>query len=482
MAKLCSASLMPNLVVLVIEGLQPAYLGPYGNTWVNTPAWNQLAAASLLLERNWLDAPGLPEFYRAAWTGQPSWASSEKRCIEKQPTSNDAAQPRRSAIQSLPAALTAAGYRTILQSDDPLLAMLPGADDFEERIELPLDAPTEPAADWTETAFARFFAAASDTLENLARDTLDGLCKPFALWLHTGLLGRVWDAPYEYRSRFAEEDDPEPTDLLDPPTGVVPANTDPDELLGIRQAYAGQIALLDECLAAFLEAWDNDPRSQETWLVVLGARGYPLGEHGRWGWHNSVGQAAAGTGSANNNSEFAGHELLHSVAMIRAPDRARATERAAVLAQPCDLWATVAEVLQLSTKPAASPQPWPTGSWWSAPLFTAEWAARDRLFIATGTDTGTDQNQLQTAQWWFAGRGSAETATKHAEHEHHSNDQTRLYLLPEDYFGVNNVANRCAAEATALAELLAAWQRSRAEQNPQLALQPLPEVLTQAVM
>lgn len=64
---------MPNLVVLVIDGLQPAYLGPYGNTWVNTPAWNQLAAASLLLERCWLDAPGLPEFYHAAWSGQPSW-------------------------------------------------------------------------------------------------------------------------------------------------------------------------------------------------------------------------------------------------------------------------------------------------------------------------------------------------------------------------------------------------------------------------
>ena len=64
---------MPNLVVLVLDGLQPAYLGPYGNTWVNTPAWNHLAAESLLLERCWLDAPELADFYRAAWTGQPSW-------------------------------------------------------------------------------------------------------------------------------------------------------------------------------------------------------------------------------------------------------------------------------------------------------------------------------------------------------------------------------------------------------------------------
>jgi len=456
---------MQNLVVLVIEGLQPAYLGPYGNTWVNTPAWNQLAAASLLLERHWLDAPGLAEFYRAAWTGQPSWARSDDLRKDKQPTPKDTAQACRLATSSLPGALTAAGYRTVLLSDDSMLAELPGADDFEERIELPLDAPTEPGADWTETALARFFAAASDTLDTLR--------EPFALWLHTGLLGRVWDAPYEYRERFAEEDDPAPTDLIDPPNGVVPANADPDELLGIRQAYAGQIALLDECLAAFLDAWDNDPRSKETWLVVLGARGYPLGEHGRWGWKNSVGQAVPDTGSA----EFAGHELLHSAALIRAPDRARATERSAVLAQPCDLWATVAEVLALPTASAESIT-WPTGSWWSAPLFTAEWAARDRMFIATGTD----QDQIQTAQWWYAGAASAETSAEHAEHAHHSNDQTRLYLLPEDYFGVSNVANRCAAEAVALAELLAAWQRAKAEQDSQFALQPLPEVLTQAVM
>jgi len=446
---------MPNLVVLVIDGLQPAYLGPYGNTWVNTPAWNQLAASSLLLERCWLDAPSLPEFYRAVWTGQPSWAQS--------------AEPK--AIKTLPAALTAAGYRTILQSDDPLLALLRGADDFAERNELPLDAPTEAAADWTETAFARFFAAASDTLDNLASNNRDELEQPFALWLHTSLLGRVWDAPYDYRARFAEEDDPEPTDLLDPPTGQVPPNTDPDELLGIRQAYAGQIALLDECLSAFLETWDSDPRAAETWLVVLGARGFPLGEHGRWGWTSTVGQAVPDTDT------FAGHELVHNVALIRAPDRVRATERAAVLAQPCDLWATVAEVLNLPAKDAALPQPWPTGSWWSAPLFTADWSARDRLFIATGEHDA----QLQTAQWWYAGTTKAPRAADES-HEVDSSEQTRLYLLPEDYFGVNNVADRCAEESLACAELLAAWQQARADQGPQAALQPLPEILTQTVV
>ena len=468
---------MPNLVVLVIDGLQPAYLGPYGNTWVNTPAWNQLAAESLLLERCWLDAPGLPEFYRAAWTGQPSWAN-------RSPTPLDTAQTCRLAIPSLPAALTSAGYRTILQSDDPLLAMLPGADDFAERIELPLDAPTEAAADWTETALARFFAAASDTFDRLASDSPEGLQEPFALWLHTGLLGRVWDAPYDYRARFAEEDDPEPPESIDPPSGPVPANIDPDELLGVRQAYAGQIALLDECLLAFLEAWDNDPRAKETWLVVLSSRGYPLGEHGRWGWERSgIGEQAdqlptpldPATNCRLAIPSFAGHELLHTPVFVRAPDRARASERTSVLAQPCDLGATVAEALNLPASAATTAAHWPTGSWWSAPLFTAEWAARDRMFLAAGPA----QTQLQTAQWWYAGEMPAEP--KPADNDAADHEQARLYLLPEDYFGVNNVADRCGDEAAACAELLAAWAKARAAQDSSLALQPLPEVLTQTV-
>jgi hypothetical protein len=53
--------------------------------------------------------------------------------------------------------------------------------------------------------------------------------------------------------------------------------------------------------------------------------------------------------------------------------------------------------------------------------------------------------------------------------------------LPEDYFGVNNVADRCGDEAAACAELLAAWAKARAAQDSSLALQPLPEVLTQTV-
>ena len=36
-------------VVLVIDRLGAGYLGPFGNTWIDTPCFNQLASQSLLV-------------------------------------------------------------------------------------------------------------------------------------------------------------------------------------------------------------------------------------------------------------------------------------------------------------------------------------------------------------------------------------------------------------------------------------------------
>ena len=38
-------------VVLTFDSVNTAFLGPYGNTWLATPGWNQLAASSLLMEQ-----------------------------------------------------------------------------------------------------------------------------------------------------------------------------------------------------------------------------------------------------------------------------------------------------------------------------------------------------------------------------------------------------------------------------------------------
>ena len=56
-------------VVLVIDRLGAGYLGPFGNTWIDTPCFNQLASQSLLVDQAWIDSPQLHSLYRTLWQG-----------------------------------------------------------------------------------------------------------------------------------------------------------------------------------------------------------------------------------------------------------------------------------------------------------------------------------------------------------------------------------------------------------------------------
>lgn len=63
------ASTVRNAVVIVIDRLGAGFLGPYGNTWIDTPAMNQLASESLLFEYATADSSDLNLLYRAYWSG-----------------------------------------------------------------------------------------------------------------------------------------------------------------------------------------------------------------------------------------------------------------------------------------------------------------------------------------------------------------------------------------------------------------------------
>ena len=176
-----------------------------------------------------------------------------------------------------------------------------------------------------ETQLMRFFAAAAERLSALQ--------PPFFLWLHSGSLGKSWDAPLEFRNQFADADDPLPGESAAVACRRLPRDLDPDELLGIMHCYAGQVALLDRCLGLFLSALADLPFASDTLLVVLGARGFPLGEHGRVG---ACDEALYG-------------ELTQIPWLLRFPDRAGQSERTQALIQPADLHATLAAWCGLPT-------------------------------------------------------------------------------------------------------------------------------------
>ena len=60
---------MKNVVVVTIDRLGAGYLGPYGNTWIETPSFNRLASRSLLLETTIAASPELASTFHSYWSG-----------------------------------------------------------------------------------------------------------------------------------------------------------------------------------------------------------------------------------------------------------------------------------------------------------------------------------------------------------------------------------------------------------------------------
>ena len=261
-----------NVIVLVVDGLQASYLGSYGNGWVETPHFDRLAADGFVFDQALTGCPTLRAFYEGALRGRATARA------EAAGTGDGA---------SLPQLFRSAGYQTLLLTDEPELRNHAPQHDFEQVIELAAGDAPQAAEDDDSTATAALFV---ELLEKLPRG--DGerepdskpLASPFLLWVHArGWLG-PWDAPLERRARYVEEEDPEPPTFVEPPHEVLAEDADPDVLWAARQAYAGQLTLLDEWLGVLLEWLTASPEGQNTLLCLISPRGFPLGVHKQLGF------------------------------------------------------------------------------------------------------------------------------------------------------------------------------------------------------
>jgi len=237
-----------NILVIAVDGLRAAALGAYGNTAYPTPAFDQFAADSLLFDWCFADAVELPAIYRSLWR----------------------------VDESLPKALAERGYTTTLVTDESAILAYDGAADFHECVQLPASDAAR-ADDISQTALARVFAAASEQVER----TQTG---PRCVWLHSRGMYGPWDAPRELQEDLLarEEGDPPPADVIDPPDLLLDSSSDPDAAFRWGCAYAAQVMTLDACVEGVCQT--IDAADGDRWLVVLlGVRGFPLGEHGRVG-------------------------------------------------------------------------------------------------------------------------------------------------------------------------------------------------------
>jgi arylsulfatase A-like enzyme len=374
----------PNIICLVVDGLRASALGTYGAAGCDTPAFDRLASESFVFDQAWIDNPNLNLIYRGFWQGLAAIMPEESGV----------------PLASLPAWLEGQGYQTLLITDEPIVAEHTLAVEFQEVHLLP-PGEEENAHDLSQTQCARLFADLLDSLESMQNNSAS---EPKFIWLHAQGFLAPWDGPLDLRYSLADEEDPLPPDFTSVPHHQLASDYDPDELLGVTQAYAGQVLVLDACLAALLDYFHTSPWRENTALMVMGSRGFPLGEHLRVGL---IDEALFG-------------ELLHVPCMWRMPDGANGGFRSTALVQPCDVAATLAE-LPGATFPDATKLSGKN----LLPVIQDETENLREAILIHGTD---GERAIRTTAWHL---------------RWHEDEPAELFVKPDDRWEANEISARC---------------------------------------
>jgi hypothetical protein len=366
---------------LAVDGLRTSALGTYGNTTYPTPELDRLAARSTVYDECYAHGAELEDFYGRFFNERLLATIAERRLA------------------------------STLITDEPRVAEWADARGFPEVVLVESPAPQSSAAEVAQTQIARLLAAACVLILD-DQSTAERL-----VWIHARGYRGPWDAPFEFREQLCEEGDPPPTRDVRPPSDALVA--DPDEALGSRIAYAAQTAVLDECLGAMLDEVRREllATSQLTTLLV-GVRGFALGEHGRVG--------------ADVRSTYG--ELTHLPCLWSDGETSLGASRCNWLAQPQELgqrllaWTERATVAASRLEQAVS-----CGPRGELALRTREWMLR------VPPDAGGED----------LGAASGETKA----------DDTRtpqLFVRPDDRWEFNDVASLRPAEVEEFLASLAA--------------------------
>jgi len=412
-----------NAIVLLIDGLNPAYLSPTGCAWIETPTLDELAAESVLCERAITESV---DPVAACWSflsgKHPGFHANEDSVPQHSPEDS-----------SWWKTLQVSGMSTLLLSDAP--GQFPQANQFDRVVDLGSTASGEisegdsvagdvrvkddsplVAEDVAETFLAKCFSSALNEIPKQA--------SPFFCLIHISSLTRIWDAPQAIREKFRDEDDPEAFQGALPP--CTSGEFDPDQILVWTQAYAAQLETLDTCLQVLLHELRLDGLLQETLFLLAGLRGFPLGHHGQ------VGQAA---------------DHLYSDAtsipiFVRPADSQQQAVSAVRYHQLTALsdWFTVVE-------------DWLTGQRQSplAGLFQTG----DEKTEGGGTESPSLGNGLATRQWALVQGGQAAAIWTPVWLMIRNQESTlKLFVKPDDRWDCSPVQDRCRWVASELEDVL----------------------------
>jgi arylsulfatase A-like enzyme len=396
-------ALMPaNILVVVVDGLRPSALGAYGNTTFDTPALNEFAAQSLLFDSCYAQAVELPEMYRALW------------CAQDPTLPPDPKLSHIAALQaSFPQIAAEAGYITAFIADEADLTSVGAAARFRDVVNLGdshAREKTSRASDTSGTFLAHSFAGLTSFLTKRSIEET-----PKLVWFHTRGMYGPWDAPLEFQLLLLDDEDPPPVYSPVPPDFVVQSDADPDAVFRYACAYAAQIMVLDACWQSVLDTLDEFAGHQ--WLVTLiGARGFPLGEHGR------IGGIDARLYS----------EQLHVPWLIRFPDLRGRLARSSALTSHFDLLPTLMDLIGCSL--AATPNAFDGKS--ILPVLSAvrpPW--RDEI-----QSKSPHACAIRTPAWYLR-RGIGQSDENQGSSS--TTSPAELFVRPDDHWEANDVAKLC---------------------------------------
>jgi arylsulfatase A-like enzyme len=384
-----------NILVVVVDGLRASALGSYGNTSFPTPALDRFAADSFLLDWCYAPSPDLAGIYRALWRSAPP-----------SPDLN---------ADSLTRVLTEKGYATTLITDDPQLEKLQSARAFDQYLQLagPQTAAASPAraADVSQTSLAHLFATALGAISSTAS------ASPQFVWVHARGLYGPWDAPLDLQHSLLDEGDPPPVESVTPPDFIVADTDDPDLAFRYACAYAAQAMVLDECWEGFIKGIET-ARAADHWLVMLlGARGFPLGEHRRIG---GIDPRLFG-------------EQLHVPWLIRFPDGLGQLARSSQLVSHFDVVPTLLESIGIRAQEGAP------SSDGIGVLKLATAALKPPWRDALVSTSNEGHRAIRTADWFLR----SNSATPADESASIAPPHDELYVRPDDRWEANDVAKLC---------------------------------------
>lgn len=400
---------LPNVLVVAIDGLRASAIGAYGNTSFPTPALDEFAAESFLLDSCFASSADLQSLYRALW--------HSLHPLRPHDFTDDIPLPR---------LLAERGYETTLVTDDPQVAALSDSAGFTHCVQSDSTA-TERADDVSQTAMARLFVAASELTARSDRRQF--------VWVHTCGMYGPWDAPLELQEALRDEGDPPPVEAIKPPDLAVATGDDPDTGFRFACAYAAQAMALDACWESLLVALRAVGEADDWLVTLMGVRGFPLGEHGRIG---GVDQRLY-------------VEQLQIPWLIRFPDGRGRLVRTDALTSHLDLMPTLIDAISSGNKALEVRRDGAS----ILPLIDNMSAPWNEAVFST---SAIGARAIRAASWSFRrDSNAADVASDHKQSVSNEASTGELFVRPDDRWEVNDVALLCSEVAAGFSQVIDTW-------------------------